>query len=68
MERCSSPRNPANRAIHVQGGPFLSWGGGVGIAMKDFDGNPAPTTDLLARAVMDVSAWEGISFLGPARP
>ena len=36
MPRCSDTPNDRNQAIHIQGGPFLSWGGGVGIGMKNF--------------------------------
>ena len=49
MPRCSDAPNPMNRTIHVQGGPFLAWGGGIGIAMKDhpyrgnFPASPGPT-------------------------
>ena len=36
MPRCSDRPNDQNQTIHIQGGPFLSWGGGVGIGMKNF--------------------------------
>jgi hypothetical protein len=60
MPRCSDVPNPMNRTIHIQGGPFLGWGGGVGMSVKDFKGitMPASYTDVM----MDVSEWEGISF------
>jgi hypothetical protein len=62
IERCANPRDTANRAIHIQGGPFLAWGGGVGIGMKDFVANGSLPMNSLERAMLDVSAWEGISF------
>jgi hypothetical protein len=49
-----------NRALHIQGGPFLSWGGGVGKAMKEYPSTKTPTT--WRDAVIDASEWEGISF------
>ena len=62
LPRCSDqPDEPANHAVHIQGGPFLSWGGGVGMAMKNY-----PTVTGSVRrwsdAMVDVSGWEGISF------
>ena len=60
LARCSNPPNPTNRAIHIQGGPFLSWGGGVGKAMKEYPSTRTPTT--WRDAVFDASQWEGISF------
>ena len=50
MPRCSDPPNDRNHAIHIQGGPFLSWGGGVGIGMKNFPavtGTVPPTRSIL---------------------
>ncbi len=44
------PANPEQRAIHIQGGPFLSWGGGVGKAMKEYPSAPtAPPTSTWRR-------------------
>jgi hypothetical protein len=67
MARCSNPANPSNGVVHIQGGPFLGWGGGVGTAMKDYPGRPsmpvkAGTPATIASAAVDASAWEGISF------
>jgi hypothetical protein len=63
MPRCSDQANvnDRNHAIHIQGGPFLSWGGGVGIGMKNF---PSVTGSVatIEQAMLDVSEWEGISF------
>jgi hypothetical protein len=67
------PDNPMNRTIHIQGGPFLAWGGGVGIAMKDHPGRTtdpaspntfpiAPGPDAVVGAAIDVSAYDGVSF------
>ncbi len=61
LPRCSDPPNDQNQAIHIQGGPFLSWGGGVGIGMKNFPMVTGSATTVSA-AVKDVSGWEGISF------
>jgi hypothetical protein len=69
----TQPLNPGNRAIHVEGGPFLAWGGGIGIAMKDHPGrtvDPAspltfplsPGSTAISGAAIDASAWEGVSF------
>lgn len=61
IQRCSDILNPENRAIHVQGGPFLGWGGGIGMSVKDYTsktGTMLSWTDV----IMDVSEWEGISF------
>ena len=59
--RCSDKPNDQNQAIHIQGGPFLSWGGGVGIGLKNF---PARRRQRSAQpsAMIDISGWEGISF------
>jgi len=66
MPRCSDRPNPNNRAIHVQGGPFFAWGGGIGIAMKDHPSRgsfpAAPGPDAVSGAAIDASQWEGISF------
>lgn len=69
MPRCLDPNDPThskpqdakNHTIHLQGGPFLSWGGGAGIGMKNY---PAVTGSAAtpADAQLDVSAWEGLSF------
>ncbi len=37
MDRCAGAPAGENHTIHIQGGPFLAWGGGVGQSMKDFD-------------------------------
>jgi hypothetical protein len=34
MARCANAGE--NRVLHIQGGPFLAWGGGIGMSMKDF--------------------------------
>lgn len=65
LPRCSDQPNDQNRAIHIQGGPFLAWGGGVGIGMKNFpevQGTLTTMADVESEAMLDVSAWEGISF------
>jgi hypothetical protein len=65
LPRCSDQPNDANRAIHIQGGPFLAWGGGVGIGMKNHPevmGGLTTMADVQAQAMEDVSAWEGVSF------
>jgi hypothetical protein len=36
MDRCAGTPPGENHAIHVQGGPFLAWGGGIGTSMKDY--------------------------------
>ena len=63
MPRCADPAqaNDKNQTIHIQGGPFLSWGGGVGIGLKNF---PSVTGTVTAPEDLakDVSGWEGISF------
>ena len=65
MARCG---NPNNHVIHIQGGPFLGWGGGVGMAMVYYMGrvppaNPDPAwSTATVGAMTDESAWEGISF------
>ena len=60
LPRCLDKPNDKNQAIHIQGGPFLSWGGGVGIGMKNF---PAVVGSVaVADAMKDFSAWEGVSF------
>jgi len=59
----SQPLDPMNHAIHIQGGPFLSWGGGVGIGIKNFPTLTGTVTDpTFANAMIDVSTFEGISF------
>jgi hypothetical protein len=60
MPRCSDKVESNNRAIHIQGGPFLSWGGGVGIGLKNF---PSVVGSVgVADAMKDISGYEGISF------
>ena len=34
MDRCMGTPPGSNHTIHVQGGPFLAWGGGIGTSMK----------------------------------
>ena len=59
IQRCSDAPDPMNRAIHIEAGPFLAWGGGVGMSVKDFKGiAPVTYTD----AMMDITGWEGIAF------
>jgi hypothetical protein len=60
LPRCSDRPNDKNQAIHIQGGPFLSWGGGVGIGLKNYP-NVVGSVPVDA-AMMDVSEWEGVSF------
>jgi hypothetical protein len=66
LPRCSDKPNDKNQAIHIQGGPFLSWGGGVGIGMKNVatGGGPAVVGGNITPedATRDWSAWEGVSF------
>jgi hypothetical protein len=71
--RCSG--QPPDRALHIQGGPFLGWGGGVGMGAKDLKPNidspvgcSQPSDSLCVRssedytdAEMDVSAYEGVA-------
>jgi hypothetical protein len=60
MPRCSDKVENNNHAIHIQGGPFLSWGGGVGIGLKNF---PSVVGSVgVADAMRDISGYEGISF------
>jgi len=65
LPRCSDKPNDKNHAIHIQGGPFLSWGGGVGIGMKNVLQNGGPSvvgTVPVADAMRDFSEFEGVSF------
>jgi len=63
LPRCADRPNPNNQAIHIQGGPFLSWGGGTGIGMKNYPSVVSSVTiNNLQDAMLDVSEWEGISF------
>ena len=66
MPRCG---NPTNRVIHVQGGPFLGWGGGIGTSFQYHQTlggrKTTPATDIPASAagiMFDASEWEGVSF------
>jgi hypothetical protein len=61
LPRCSDAPNPRNQAIHIQGGPFLSWGGGTGIGMKNYP-SVTGTVTTPEEAMEDVSEWEGLSF------
>jgi hypothetical protein len=63
MPRCSDEPNvnPSNHVVHIQGGPFLSWGGGVGLGMKNYP-TVTGTVRIVEDAMIDVSEWEGISF------
>jgi hypothetical protein len=62
LPRCSDPekRNDKNQTIHIQGGPFLAWGGGVGIGMKNFPMVQGSVP--VAMAMQDFHEWEGVSF------
>ncbi len=46
--RCKSdPNNTANNhVLHVWGGPFLGWGGGMGVGMAHFASNRSGASDL----------------------
>jgi len=69
-------------ALHLYGGPFRGWGGGVGITMNWIQGrlcegdNPdevCPSEDShphdrVRARLLDVSQWEGISFWGRRGP
>ena len=65
IQRCLDPTDHTqvlqNNALHVQGGPFLSWGGGVGKAMKYY---PTSKDDPMTwrEVVYDASQWDGLSF------
>jgi hypothetical protein len=68
MPRCG---NASNYALHVQGGPFLAWGGGIGMAMQKYNSAPRPPPDStlpmqlamdVSLLMVDVSAWDGVSF------
>jgi hypothetical protein len=59
LARCG---DPTNHVIHIQGGPFLGWGGGIGIAMWHYNGNAGGSVATVDSSVTDVSQWEGISF------
>jgi hypothetical protein len=66
MPRCG---NPDNRVIHVQGGPFLAWGGGIGTSFQYHltatSRKPSTATDVpssVLAKLTDVSDWDGISF------
>ena len=62
LPRCSDKtnKNDENQAIHIQGGPFLAWGGGVGIGMKNFPNVQGSVA--VEQAMVDESEWEGLSF------
>jgi hypothetical protein len=64
-----------NTALHIKGGPFTNWGGGMGISLsKIFLDNCAgkPLTERpeycrppgteFATETLDISRWEGIAF------
>lgn len=75
--RCSgAPATPENHVLHLVGGPFLGWGGGMGIAMSNLSQNrrlclgqtplpdycPPPTAEPAVQAsALDVSAWDGVA-------
>jgi len=60
LPRCSDKPNDKNQAIHIQGGPFLSWGGGVGIGLKNLPSVVGSVA--LGDAMKDISGYEGVSF------
>src|SRR5664279_458726 len=43
QNRCGDPKN---HVLHMTGGPFLGWGGGMGIAMRNFADRLCPAIDL----------------------
>lgn len=71
-----------NHVFHLYGGPFLGWGGGIGVAMEHFtqDANlcagstapeycvPPSAGDAVSVAAMDLSAWEGVAVWARRAP
>ncbi len=68
VERCG----PTN-AMHIHGGPFRGWGGGVGVSFKNIDrsrcepgaaqpGDCRPIPGDFAGLTLDLNQWEGISL------
>jgi hypothetical protein len=70
-ERCGP-----TQAMHVHGGPFRGWGGGVGIGFNNLWGRRCPDPGCPpitpasphADATLDLSRWEGVSFWGRRGP
>ncbi len=77
-ERCQSvdPNKP-NHVFHVVGGPFLGWGGGMGISMQHLyqdghvctGGDPRPDycpppagLGTLDQVALDMSQWDGVAL------
>jgi len=66
-----------NHVLHVSGGPFLGWGGGMGVAMEHLNQDlglcpygvpsqydfcpPAEADDVVGITTLDVSQWDGVA-------
>lgn len=59
IQRCLS--GEANSAFHLYGGPFLTWGGGMGAQIADFNTVSAPGTEFPDHT-RDLRGWEGVAF------
>ena len=73
--RCSS--DSQNHALHISGGPFLGWGGGIGVAMEHLNQDaglcpygqtvktefcPPPDSDpAVLVTTLDLSQWDGVA-------
>ena len=77
VNRCmtDAPTSSTN-VLHITGGPFLGWGGGVGVAMEHLSQDeavcargspylaycPPPSAgDAVSHAALDLSQWDGVS-------
>ena len=71
--RCAA--DVSNHALHISGGPFLGWGGGVGISMSHLNPGlcpygqspppelcpPADADGAVAVGTLDMSQWDGVA-------
>lgn len=79
LSRCSGDPDPnpnpnPNHVLHITGGPFLGWGGGLGVAMQHLSQDeglclgsplrqycPPAIGDAVSIAALDLSQWDGVA-------
>jgi hypothetical protein len=72
--------NQPNHVLHVSGGPYLGWGGGLGVAMAHVNVDegaclrhhdycpPVGTEDAVASTTLNMSEWDGVAVWARRAP